>query len=94
MEGMYSVFDDNQPGEVLMAKKVKEAEGPMKRTEFKELFAKIGGVSAYAHADALGVSVRQAQRFAKEKGEIPEPVRKLMRLAAMTGTTVEDLKTL
>lgn len=58
----------------------------MKPDEYKHLIGVLG-LSVYASADVLGVSLRTAQRYAAGEKPIPPPVAKLLRALVALGRT-------
>jgi hypothetical protein len=59
---------------------------PMTSKEYRKTCDKLG-ISIYASARVLGISLRQAQRYAAEEAAIPETVAKLLRAMVRLGTT-------
>lgn len=54
--------------------------------QFDAAVAKLG-LSVYASAPALGISLRQAQRYSSGESPIPIVVAKLLRAMILLGTT-------
>lgn len=53
--------------------------------QFNAAVAKLG-LSVYASAPALGISLRQAQRYSSGESPIPQTVAKLLRALVQLGT--------
>jgi DNA-binding transcriptional regulator YiaG len=65
----------------------------MNPAEFKRACARLRlSVSASRHA--LGLSLRQVQRYSSGEQEIPAPVAKLLRLALKLKLSADDLRAL
>jgi hypothetical protein len=54
--------------------------------QFDAAVAKLG-LSVYASAPALGISLRQAQRYSSGESPVPITVAKLLRAMILLGTT-------
>ena len=65
----------------------------MTAKEFNQALGKIG-LSVYASAKALGISLRQAQRYSAGGSTVNATVAKLLRLAVRSKATPEQLRDL
>ncbi|BEV44402.1 hypothetical protein [Afipia carboxidovorans] len=52
--------------------------------QFDAAVAKLG-LSVYASAPALGISLRQAQRYSSGEADVPETIAKLLRAMILLG---------
>jgi hypothetical protein len=68
-------------------------EGTMTAKEFNAALGRLD-LSVYASAPALGISLRQAQRYSREEAPVPQPIAKLLRLALRAKLTREELRDL
>lgn len=58
----------------------------MTRTQFNAALSKLG-LSVYASAPVLGISLRQAQRYSSGEATIPETIAKLLRAMILLDKT-------
>lgn len=61
-------------------------ESTMTAKQFNQAVAKLG-LSVYASAPALGISLRQAQRYSAGETAVPMTVAKLLRALVALGTS-------
>ena len=59
---------------------------PMTKKQFNDAVARLG-LSVYASAPVLGISLRQAQRYSSGESEVPATIAKLLRAMILLGRT-------